>query len=96
MFIFNLTYIKPMTVVERVLPAHIAYLDEYYANHTFLCSGPKVPRTGGVILCNCPSREKAEEIMKQDPFYKAEIARYEIIEFTPTKSAEGLRQILPQ
>ena len=69
MFIFNLTYIKPLTVVERVLSAHIAYLDEHYADQSFLCSGPKEPRTGGVILCNCPSREEAEEIMKQDPFY---------------------------
>lgn len=96
MFIFNLTYIKPMTVVERALPAHIAYLDEHYAKGAFLCSGPKAPRIGGVILCNCLSREQAEEIMKQDPFYKEEIARYEIIEFTPTKSAEALGQILSQ
>lgn len=96
MFIFNLTYIKPLTVVERVLPAHIAYLDEHYADQSFLCSGPKEPRTGGVILCNCPSREEAEEIMRQDPFYKEDIARYEIIEFTPSKSAEVLSKILLQ
>ncbi len=96
MFIFNLTYIKPLTVVERVLSAHIAYLDEHYADQSFLCSGPKEPRTGGVILCNCPSREEAEEIMRQDPFYKEDIARYEIIEFTPSKSAEVLSKILLQ
>ena len=27
MFIFNLTYIKPILEVERVLPEHIRYLE---------------------------------------------------------------------
>lgn len=93
MFIFNLTFIKPLTVVERTMDAHNAYLDQYYADGTFLCSGGKVPRTGGIILCRCASRQEAEEIMKQDPFYKEDIARYELLEFAPSKSAEALREM---
>ena len=30
MFVFNLTYVKPLSEVERVLPEHVAYLDRYY------------------------------------------------------------------
>lgn len=30
MFIFNLTYIKPILEVEKMLPAHISYLEENY------------------------------------------------------------------
>lgn len=93
MFIFNLTFIKPLSVVERVMAAHNAYLDQYYADGTFLCSGGKVPRTGGVILCTCSSKQEAEEIMKQDPFYKEDIARYELLEFAPSKFAEPFRGI---
>ena len=39
MFIFNLTYIKPILEVERVLPEHIRYLEENYSVRKFICSG---------------------------------------------------------
>ena len=43
MFLFNLTYVKPLEEIEALLPAHIAFLDEFYARGTFLCSGRKAP-----------------------------------------------------
>lgn len=94
MFIFNLTFIKPLSVVERAMDAHNAYLDQHYADGTFICSGGKVPRTGGIILCTCNSKQEAMDIMKQDPFYKEDIARYELLEFAPTKAAEAFRACL--
>ncbi len=89
MFIFSLTYVKPITEVERFLPEHIQFLDEHYEKGLFLCSGRKVPRTGGIVLCNCRSMEDAKAIMEKDPFYKEGIAKYEIIEFIPSKSSKG-------
>ncbi len=50
MFIANLTYIKPLSEVEKYLEEHIAFLDKYYASGKFICSGRKNPRTGGVIF----------------------------------------------
>lgn len=94
MFLFNLTYVKPLEEIERLLPAHIQFLDGFYAKGKFLCSGRKEPRTGGVILCTCESREEAESIRGQDPFYKEGAARYEIIEFLPTKMSDGFRALL--
>lgn len=88
MFIFNLNYIKPLSEVERLLPAHIEFLDRYYQENLFLCSGRKVPRTGGVILCTCSSRQEAEQIMQEDPFYQENIAHYDILEFIPSKTSE--------
>ena len=96
MFLFNLTYEKPLEEIERLLPAHIAFLDEFYAKGTFLCSGRKVPRTGGVILCDCESPEEAEEIRNRDPFYREGAARYEIVEFIPTKMSGGFRALLEE
>lgn len=94
MFLFNLTYVKPLEEVERLLPGHIRFLDAHYETGEFLCSGRKVPRTGGVILCACGSREAAEGIRDEDPFFREGAARYEIIEFLPSKASEGFRALL--
>ena len=94
MFIFNLTYRKPIAEVDRVLPAHRAFLDQQYQQKKFICSGPKTPRVGGIILCSCATREEAEAVMKQDPFYTENIADYEVIEFSPVKSLDGFAQLL--
>lgn len=89
MFVLNLHYIKPLDAVENALPAHVAYLEKYYAQGAFLCSGRKNPRTGGIILCNAASRDEVESIVSEDPFHAQGIATCEIIEFTPGKYAEG-------
>ena len=91
MFIFSLTYVKPLSEVERLLPAHIQFLDEHYKKHLFMCSGRKTPRTGGIILCNCADMVEAKAIMEKDPFYKEGIAQYDIIEFVPSKTSEAFQ-----
>ena len=45
MFFFNLTYRKPLEEIERLLPEHIRYLDDRYAQGKFLCSGRKTKRS---------------------------------------------------
>ena len=94
MFIVNLTYVKPLSEVERYLQDHIKYLDKYYAKGSFLCSGRKNPRTGGVILCNAETMEELQQIIKEDPFHKNSIADYEVTEFYPTKCAEGFERFI--
>ena len=94
MFLFDLTYVKPLEEVERSLPAHIRYLDTWYANGKFLCSGRKNPRTGGIILCNCADRAEAEHIRDEDPFFQEGIAQYTFIEFSPTKMLKGFQSLL--
>lgn len=96
MFIFNLTYVKPLSDVERLLPAHIEFLDEHYKKNLFMCSGRKVPRTGGIILCNCTDMAEAKVIMEKDPFYKEGIAQYEIIEFVPSKSSKAFQAAMSE
>ena len=50
MFIIALTYIRPMADIEANLQAHRQFLDKYYAAGTFLLSGRKEPRNGGIII----------------------------------------------
>lgn len=96
MFIFNLTYVKPISDVEQFLPEHIQYLEKYYTSKKFICSGRKVPRTGGIILCNCATKQEAEQIIKEDPFFKEQIAQYDITEFIPSKSLELFKTIIDE
>ncbi|GLQ30820.1 YciI family protein [Litoribrevibacter albus] len=87
MFVVSLTYKAELTDVDKLIEAHVAYLDEQYAKGHFLASGRKVPRTGGVILAKVSSREELDKILEQDPFFKADVADYEVTEFIPTKTA---------
>jgi uncharacterized protein YciI len=94
MFILNLTYTKPIIEVEKYLPSHIEFLEKYFANEKFICSGRKNPRTGGVILCNVQKFDEVNAIVKEDPFYKEKIASYEIIEFIPTKYISNFKSFI--
>lgn len=96
MFILNLTYEKPITEVEKFLPTHIDYLNQNYEAKNFICSGRKNPRTGGIILCNSSTKENVEQLIKNDPFFKEKIARYEIIEFIPSKYLPSFQAILEE
>ncbi|CAH1852552.1 YciI family protein [Convivina intestini] len=94
MFLINLTYIKPLTIIEKYLPEHINYLDKYYDKQQFIFSGRKEPRTGGIILCKAASMDETEKIYHQDPFYQNNVATYEIIEFHPNKYSDDFSKII--
>jgi uncharacterized protein YciI len=85
MVIISLTYKKPIEEVENYIKEHIVFLEKYYSQNKFVFSGRKDPRTGGVILANNVTAIEVNEIIKEDPFYKHQIADYEITEFIPTK-----------
>jgi uncharacterized protein YciI len=85
MFIILVTYKKPIEIVEKHLAEHASFLDRGYANNYFIVSGRKNPRTGGVIISQLKDRAQLETIITEDPFYRLEIADYEIIEMIPTK-----------
>lgn len=94
MFIVSVTYQQPLEVVDSHLPAHIAFLDSYFAKGIFIASGRKVPRTGGVILAYGVNRSEIEEIIEHDPFKANGIATYEITEFVPNRTAPDFTQLL--
>ena len=96
MFIVSLTYKRPLEEVDCHLDAHVAYLKQEYANGSFIASGRKVPRTGGIILSNIKTRDELEAILTKDPFYIAGIADYDIMEFIPSMVAEGFEKLKEQ
>jgi uncharacterized protein YciI len=80
-FVVVLTYVKPLPEVDRLMRAHVAFLNEQYAARVFIASGRQVPRTGGVILARAPSKDALAAIMARDPFCAAGVATFEIIQF---------------
>ncbi|BCZ48840.1 hypothetical protein psyc5s11_49070 [Clostridium gelidum] len=94
MFIVILKYEKPIETVMNYLEEHINFLEKYYALDKFICSGRQEPRTGGIILCNAKDKTEVNSIIKEDPFYKNNIAKYEIIEFIPTNYADGFKEFI--
>jgi uncharacterized protein YciI len=94
MYIINITYTVPLTIVDTLLAYHIAYLDRQYALGNFLVSGRKVPRTGGIILSNVVDKKELMNIIEQDPFKKDKLAIYEVTEFIPCKTRNGLEFLI--
>ena len=94
MFIVNLTYVKELSEVDSFISEHNAFLAKFYAENKFICSGRKIPRSGGIILANIKDRSELDKIIGQDPFFKNGIAKYEITEFSPTKFVPGFERHL--
>ncbi|MFI5264499.1 MAG: YciI family protein, partial [Candidatus Kapaibacterium sp.] len=49
-FLINIHYIVPLEKVVEITPEHRAYLKTQYDAGILLFSGPRVPRTAGVIF----------------------------------------------
>lgn len=90
MFVLSITYTAPLDQIDALLPSHVAWLDAHYADGTFLASGRKVPRTGGVIIATADNRTAIEAVVAQDPFFRNQAATYEITEFVATKTSPAL------
>ena len=94
MFIVLLTYKTPISEVDKYLQAHREFLDYYYKQGLLLASGPMKPRTGGVIIALTKDKKYLESILASDPYHLAEIADYNLIEFTPVKHRDELKDII--
>jgi uncharacterized protein YciI len=94
MFIIQLTYLVPTSEVDKYLSAHREFLDYYYKQGLLIASGPLKPRTGGIIIATSNDKAYIESVFKKDPYYLAEIAAYEFIEFTPVKHREELKELI--
>ncbi|MBI2785041.1 MAG: GTP cyclohydrolase [Legionella longbeachae] len=94
MFVIQLTYLVPLKEVDKYLQAHREFLDYYYKQGLLVVSGPMQPRTGGIIIAATNDRAYLESIFKKDPYYMAEIAEYQFIEFTPVKHRAELQELI--
>ena len=52
MLIVDVVYKQDLVIVDKYLNEHRNFLQKYYDKNMLIASGPKDPRTGGIILAN--------------------------------------------
>ena len=92
MFIIELIYKASLAQIDANMAAHMKFLKKYYAAGTFLLSGRKIPRDGGIILAVGQSREEIERIVREDPFCSRGLADYRVIEFRASQRADDMQE----
>ena len=92
-FLINITYIVPIEKVVEITPEHRAYLKAQYDAAILLFSGPRVPRTAGVLFARAQDLATIEKMIANDPFQTQGIGVYEVIEIAPVMWAEELNKI---
>jgi uncharacterized protein YciI len=92
MFVIELVYTSDLAVIDAHMPAHVAFLNKYYAAGNFLVSGRKIPREGGIILAVGKNREEIETIVREDPFHSRGLADFRVIEFRASQRADDIQE----
>lgn len=92
-FVIDLHYICELDQIDAARDAHIAFLDAHYASGHFICSGPKDPRTGGVIIAMAPTKDEIETLITKDPFHQQGLAEYTITQFNAVKHADWFKGV---
>ena len=90
MFVIELNYVADLAEIDAHMAAHVAFLQKHYAAGTFVVSGRKIPRDGGIIIAAGMSRREIEAIVKEDPFHLHRLADFRIIEFRASQRAPDL------
>ena len=96
MFIIELIYTAPLASIDEAMPAHMKFLNKYYASGHFLVSGRKIPRDGGIIVAVGSSRDDVDAIAREDPFVARGLATFRVIEFRASQTAENVRERIAQ
>ena len=91
MFVIELIYKVDLAQIDAHMAAHMKFLRKHYANGTFLVSGRKIPRDGGIILAVGKGRSEIEAIVREDPFVQRGLAEFRVIEFRASQQADDIQ-----
>jgi len=94
LFLVLIRYLRPPEELDRLRPAHREFLRRHYDAGRLLVSGPRVDRTGGVVLARGDSAVEVASWFQDDPYALARAAGYEVIEFTVGSHADGFERFL--
>jgi uncharacterized protein YciI len=90
MFVIELIYKADLKEIDADMTADVKFLKKYYADGTFLVSGRKIPRDGGIILAAGKSKAEIEALIEEDPFHRHGLADFRIIEFRASQRADDI------
>lgn len=86
-FIAVLEYLVPYEQISIHRPKHLEFLKKYYDQKIFITSGPQVPKTGGIIMARCETKDQFDNILKEDPYFINKLASYKTYEFVPNENS---------
>ncbi len=89
-FVVDLHYVASFDEIDPAIDAHVEFLKRNYASGCFIASGPKQPRTGGVIIARAETRADLDQILETDPFKQLGLAEYRVTEFRASMRAQQL------
>jgi uncharacterized protein YciI len=89
-FVIELVYKADLAEIDAAMKPHMAWLKKHYADGTFVLSGRKVPRDGGIILALGHDRAQVEAIVREDPFVAGGLADYRLVEFNASQRADDV------
>jgi uncharacterized protein YciI len=89
-FVIELVYKVDLAQIDAAMKAHVTWLNKHYAAGTFLVSGRKVPRDGGIIIAAGHDREQIEAIVREDPFVAGGLADVRLVEFRASQRADDM------
>lgn len=84
-----LDYVRPLDDIDAQMAAHVAWLEEGFAQGVFLIAGRRQPRSGGVIVMR-GERDAVEQVAATDPFVTSGVATFEIVPFNASFAAPAL------
>jgi uncharacterized protein YciI len=84
-FMVEVTYTGTPEQIAATVTEHRAYLQIGFDKGWLLMSGPRSPRTGGIVIARAPSLEALQGFFKTDPYNLKHFATYQFIEFDPVK-----------
>lgn len=89
-YLILIKYTVPFSQVEPTLPVHREHLQRCVDAGILLVSGPRNPRTGGVVIARAESEQVIRKMIDDDPYKQQGLAEYELIEFKPGKHQKFL------
>jgi len=82
-FLVEIEYTAPIEIINMIVDEHRQFLQTGYDKGWLLMSGPKFPKTGGLVICRAPSMEAIQEFFFTDPYQQHNAASYRFVEFDP-------------
>ena len=80
-FIVEIVYLVPVEQLGETVAEHRKFLGGGYERGLFLLSGPRVPRTGGLLVARAESLEDLQAFLAGDPYQQKGLAEHHYTEF---------------
>jgi uncharacterized protein YciI len=71
--------------IDRLIPDHLAWIEEQYARGRLLVSGPRDPDVGGVFVFRADDEEELQQVLSRDPLALHGANTVEVFSFDETE-----------